>query len=308
MKLGIIGSGRVGNIVAYTAAMKGHVNEIIFNDIEIDKSKAEAMDINDGNLFYPHKVTAKYGDYKELAGCNIIVVCSGMIPESLDRLDEFELNKEAVDNYIPRVVEEGFNGIFIVVTNPCDIITYEVWKKSGFPSNRVIGSGTALDSARFNTIVGEKLNIDPKSVRGMMLGEHGDSQFAPWSNIYIGNRQIDEYKKDNPEKFANFNKDEIEEAVTKRGMHIFAGKGSTQYGIGNTVNQIINSIINDNKEILNVSALLSGEYGLKDLYISTPCIIGKDGIEEIIELELTEEELEKYNKSANIIKDFIKKL
>lgn len=305
MKLGIIGSGNVGEIVAYTACYRGLVNEIVFNDIVKERAASQAIDISDGRAFYPHDVKASTAEYSEMGDCDIIVVCSGSIPTTGDRLDELKLNNEVVGKYIEEVVAGGFDGIFIVVTNPCDVITYQVFKHSGFPANKVIGSGTALDSARLNTVIAEKLNISPKAVHGNVLGEHGESQFVPWSQVRIGNENIDRYQEKHPELFENFDRDEVENDTRKRGWDIFLGKGSTQYGIANTVNNLISAVINDENVILNASAYLQGEYGLEDLYISTPIRVGKNGIEEVIELQLTERELERFHETAEVIKKHI---
>lgn len=308
MKLGIIGAGHVGEIVGYTAAITGNADEIVFHDIVEQRMISQAMDLNDGSQYYPYGTKAMAGGYEDLADCDIIVVCSGLIPDSGDRLDEFNLNKDAVGDYVKKIVDLGFKGFFVVVTNPCDVITYQVFKKSGFPKNRVIGSGTALDSARFNVMLSEMLGLSPKAVRGMMLGEHGESQFAPWSQVFIGQKHFDEYQKQHPEKFEAFDKDEFETAVRRRGWDVVDGKSSTQYGIANTVNAIIRAIVHDTKDILNVSAYLDGAYGVNGIFLSTPCVIGKNGVEEVIELELTKEEKEKYQHSASVIKKFIELL
>ncbi|MDO5715708.1 MAG: L-lactate dehydrogenase [Tissierellia bacterium] len=308
MKLGIIGSGNVGEIVAYTAACRGLVNEVVFNDIIKQRAISQAMDLNDGRAFYPHDVKATAGEYNEMGDCDIIVVCSGQIPTSGDRLHELQLNQEAVGKYVEEVVASGFDGIFIVVTNPCDVITYQVYKHSGFPAHKVIGSGTALDSARLNVVIADHIGVSPKSVHGNVLGEHGESQFVPWSQVRIGNETIDRYAKKHPELFKNFDRDKIENDTRKRGWDIFQGKASTQYGIANTVNNLISAIKNDDQIILNASAYLDGQYGLEDLYISTPIRVGKNGIEEIIELPLTERELERFNETAEVIKCHIEKL
>ena len=308
MRLGIVGAGHVGEIVAYTAALRGNADEIIFCDSKEERMESEALDINDGSQFYPHGTQACFGEYKHLAGCDIIVVCTGLIPETGDRLDELELNKNAVGEYIEEIVQAGFDGYFIVVTNPCDVITYQVFKRSGFPANKVIGSGTALDSTRFNVMLAEKLQLSPNAIRGMMLGEHGESQFVPWSQIYVGHLPFEEYAKLHPDKVKDFDKDEFEAKVRSRGWDVFKGKGSTQYGIANTVNAIIRGITHDTKEILNVSTYLDGQYGVEDVYLSTPCVIGKNGIEEVIELDLNDEELKKYQESATIIKKHIRLL
>lgn len=307
MKLGIIGCGAVGEIVAYTSAMRGLARDIILNDIIKEKAISQAMDLNDGRPFYPRDLVIRAGEYEDMADRDVIVICSGKIPEE-DRLNELDLNKKDVADYTRKIVDAGFKGIFIVVTNPVDVITYEVYKVSGFHDSRVIGSGTFLDSARLQVVISEKLGISPNSVDASVLGEHGESQFVPWSQVKIDSLPIDDYQEIHPELFKDFNRDEVEDETRRRGWEIFRGKGSTQYGIGNTVNDIIQAIARDEKVLLKGSCLLEGQYGLTDLYISTPIRIGKDGIEEKIQLDLSEDELGKLKKAADIIKLHIKKL
>lgn len=308
MKLGIIGTGHVGEIVAYTAAFRGSVTEIMLNDKDEQKAKSQAMDLNDARSFMPKDIKISHGSYEDLADSDIIVISCGKLPESNDRLDELKMNKVEVSNFIPRIMKAGFDGIFVVVTNPVDVITYHVYKLSGLPANRVIGSGTALDSARLSIVIANKLGISPKSVNATVLGEHGESQFSAWSQVRIGNESIDKYEKDHPELFKNFDRDEIEDETRRRGWEIIIGKKSTQSGIGNTVNNIIDAIVHDEKKFINASALLNGEYGLKDLYISSQIVVGKDGIEDVLELDLTEDELKRYKSTAKIIKDHIETL
>lgn len=307
MKLGIIGAGAVGEIVAYTSAMRGIASDIIINDVIKEKAISQAIDLNDGRLFYPKDVKFRAGEYEDMGDRDVVVICSGKIPEK-DRLNELELNKKEVASYVRKIVDAGFNGIFVVVTNPVDIITYEVYKVSGFDDSRVIGSGTFLDSARLQVVIANKLGISPKSVNATVLGEHGESQFVPWSQVMIGSMTLDKYEETHPELFKDFDKDQIEDDTRRRGWDIFKGKGSTQYGIGNTVNNIIQAIANDEKIVLKASCLMEGHYGLNDLYISTPIRVGKDGIEEKFELDLTDEELGRLKKTAGVIKDHIAKL
>lgn len=308
MKLGIIGAGAVGETVGYTAALLGNAEEIVFYDINKERAISEAMDINDGGEYYPNRTRAVVGDYDSLATCDVLVVCTGLEAEAGDRLNELELNKIGVAKYIREIANRGFDGFYIVVTNPCDVIAYLVYRESGLPANRVIGAGTVLDSTRFNVMLAEELNLSPKSVQGMMLGEHGESQFTPWSQVFIGHIPYGEYKKSHEEQFRHFSEDLFEKRVRARGWDVFSGKGCTQYGIAGTVNRILRSLVKDNREVLNVSTLLQGEYGLWDLYISTPCVVGKNGVEEVLELSLTEEEQRKYRDSAGIIQKHIEQL
>ena len=169
----------------------------------------------------------------------------------------------------------GFKGKFIVVTNPCDIIAYRIMQLSNLPKNHIISSGTALDSSRFKTILSDKLGISPKSISAYMLGEHGDSQFALWSKVQIFGKNLDDYLSENPKIKADFDKEHIQTMVRDRGWEVYIGKKSTEFGIANTVCNIIQSILNDEKQMQLVSTYLDGQYGVSDIYLSTPCVIGK---------------------------------
>ncbi|MDD7363636.1 MAG: L-lactate dehydrogenase [Peptoniphilus sp.] len=301
-RLGIIGAGHVGEIVAYTAALRGGYKEIVLYDIDEKRLDGVVSDLEDADRFYPHDTTVVAGDIEEVAKSDQIVVCSGRIPENAQRRDEYKNNYQDVTDYIPRVMAAGFKGIFVVVTNPCDAIAYAVWKSSGTDASRVIGSGTALDSERSRTIIAREFGLSADSVDSMMLGEHGDSQFLPYSQVRLHHVPFDRYIE---EIERDVDKAKLEETVVYKGHRAFFGKGSTQYGIANTVNDILDAVHYDTKRTLQVSTLHRGEYGLKDVYLSTPCVIGKDGIERVIELDLTDEERKKYAESAEIVRSYI---
>lgn len=272
MKLGIIGSGAVGFAVGYTAARLGLVSDIKFNDKKEGLAKAQAMDIEDASSFYPHYVKMSSGSYRDMADRDIIVLATGTLDGIKDRLEEYVMYKDQVESYVKEVVDAGFDGIFIVVSNPCDLMADLVYRVSGFEKERVIGSGTALDTTRLNTTLAKLLDIDPKDVRGVTLGEHGESQFVAWSRVAIGNMSLEEYLKENP---CEFSRDEVENLVRERAWRVIDGKGHTQCGIGSTVCSIIDAIVNDKKSTILVASLLEGQYGIDDIYLSTPCVIGR---------------------------------
>ncbi|MCW6677717.1 L-lactate dehydrogenase [Anaerococcus sp. NML200574] len=299
MKLGIIGSGAVGFAVGYTAARLGLVSDIKFNDKKEGLAKAQAMDIEDASSFYPHYVKMSSGSYRDMADRDIIVLATGTLDGIKDRLEEYVMYKDQVEAYVKEVVDAGFDGIFIVVSNPCDLMADLVYRVSGFEKERVIGSGTALDTTRLNTTLAKLLDIDPKDVRGVTLGEHGESQFVAWSRVAIGNMSLDEYLKANP---CEFSRDEVENLVRERAWRVIDGKGHTQCGIGSTVCSIIDAIVNDKKSTILVASLLEGQYGIDDIYLSTPCVIGRKGVEKVLELELNDEEIKRIKHSEEVLK------
>lgn len=299
MKLGIIGSGAVGFAVGYTAARLGLVSDIKFNDKKEGLAKAQAMDIEDASSFYPHYVKMSSGSYRDMADRDIIVLATGTLDGIKDRLEEYVMYKDQVESYVREVVDAGFDGIFIVVSNPCDLMADLVYRVSGFKKERVIGSGTALDTTRLNTTLAKLLDIDPKDVRGVTLGEHGESQFVAWSRVAIGNMSLDEYLKANP---CEFSRNEVENLVRERAWRVIDGKGHTQCGIGSTVCSIIDAIVNDKKSTILVANLLEGQYGIDDIYLSTPCVIGRNGVEKVLELELNDDEIKRIKHSEEVLK------
>lgn len=301
-KLGIIGAGHVGEIVAYTRALRGGCTHITLHDINDKRLDGVVSDLEDATGFYPNNTHFVAGTIEDVAASDMIVVCAGRIPEDGQRRNEYAANYADVKDYIPKVMAAGFKGIFVVVTNPCDAIAYRVWELSGMDASRIIGSGTALDSERSRTILARHFDVSPSNVHSMMLGEHGDSQFLPYSQVKINDIPLERYLKEHD---VTLDKAEVEKSIVYRGHRAFFGKGSTQYGIANTVNTILDAVLYDEKKTLQVSALHNGEYGVKDVYVSTPCVIGKDGIEEIVELDLTDEERKQYTDSAEMIRSYL---
>lgn len=307
-KLGIVGVGHVGQMVAYTACLRNIAKEIKLVDIDEQKAKSQCFDLKDAMSFYNKSVKISYNKYEDLANCDVIVISIGSILATKDRLGELDENIKIVSSFIPDIVNAGFKGKFIVVTNPCDIIAYKVMQLSNLPKNHIISSGTALDSSRLRTIISDNLYLSPKSISAYMLGEHGDSQFVAWSKVEIFGKKLDDYLNENPKIKANFDKEKIQTMVRDRGWEVYMGKKSTEFGIANTVCNIIQSILNDEKEIQLVSTYLNGQYGLYDIYLSTPCVIGKDGVEKILEIELVDDEKQSLNNTANIIRKYINKV
>ena len=305
-KVGIIGVGNVGSHVAYSLLLKEVCDELVLIDKNEEKVKSEMLDLKDAIANSGSNIKIKIQDYSELKDTDILVISAGPLPNfEQTRLDTLDESAKIVDEIIPKVMESGFDGIIIVITNPCDVITYYVYKKSGFPENRVFGTGTSLDSARFKRIMGDILKIDPKSISGYSLGEHGDSQMIPWSQVRIGGRSLLSYIKEKSE-FENLDLDKLEKETAYAGWEVLRGKGATCFGIGTATAAIIKSVYNDENSVYTVSACLNGEYGLKGLYMSVPAIIGNSGVKEVIELELPKNEINKFFNSAKVIKKYIK--
>ena len=227
---------------------------------------------------------------------------------SQDRLAELQQSVDMVDSYIKRVMDAGFNGIIINITNPCDIIAYHIQKVTGLPSNQVMGTGTGLDSSRFRNVMAECTGIDHKSIIGYSLGEHGDSQMIPWSVVNLGGKSLAELEKERPNTFGSLDKENIKYRTVKGGWFTYEGKKSTEFGIASTAARFIKGIYHDEKFVTTASTLLEGQYGEEGPYISIPVVIGKNGVEDKYELNLTDEELKEFKHSCNVVKENITKI
>ena len=307
-KVGIIGVGHVGAHVAFSLVTQGIVDELVLVDINKQKAISERQDLLDAATYLPHRIYVSVGEYEDLADCDIIVNSVGKIAESRDRLAELQQSVDMVNSYIKRIMDAGFDGIIINITNPCDIISYYIQKTTGLPKNRVFGTGTGLDSSRFKNVMAKETGIDHKSVIGYSLGEHGDSQMIPWSVVNLGGKPLSELEKERPETFGKLDKEDIKYRTVKGGWFTYEGKKCTEFGIAATASRLINAIYHDEKFVTTASTLLEGEYGQEGLYISIPVVIGKNGVEDKYELNLTENELEEFKHSCDVVKDNIAKI
>lgn len=300
-KVVLIGAGMVGMSFAYQLYSSGLCEELGLIDFFPEKAEGEAMDLNHGGaLVPPIKVTS--GGYEQCKDADVIVICGGLPQKPGEtRLQLVDKNIKAVKEMSDQIVASGFDGILVIASNPVDVLTNALQKFTGFPKNRVIGSGTTLDTSRFRYMLGDILDIAPNSVRGYILGEHGDTQFAAWSNVFVYGKQFDRFlasqTKYKEEDFAN-----VEERVMRAAYEIINRKRATYYAIGLALFTIVKAILRDENTELAISGYLEGQYGVKDLYIGTPAIIGREGVREIVELELNDEELAKMKASADTLK------
>ncbi|KEI07178.1 L-lactate dehydrogenase [Clostridium botulinum] len=308
-KVAIIGTGSVGASCAFALVNQCVCEEILLVDLKRDKAEGEALDLNHGIEYMSSTTKIRVGTYEDCKDVDVIVMTASEPPRPNEtRLDILEDSKGICKMIVDSVMKAEFNGFFVLVTNPVDVIAYYTWKLSGLPKNRVIGTGTALDTARLKTLISAELDeVDTKSIQAFAMGEHGDSQMVPWSKVSIAGEPLLDLMKKN-DKLAKLHLDKMELKTAKLGWDIYVTKGTTYYGIASTVVGIIKSIFHDDKKVIPVSTLLEGEYGQNDVYMGVPTVIGKNGVEKIIELELTDTEKEKFNNSANVIKKYIKKL
>ena len=298
-KVVIIGCGNVGMSYAYALLnQRTYVNELALIDLNYDRIVGEAMDLNHCLAFAPSKIDIKAGTYDDCKDASIVVIAAGANQNPGEtRMDLINKNSKIFKEIVSNVMKNNFNGIFLVATNPLDVMTYLVQKYSGLPYHKVMGSGTSLDTARLRYLVGKKISVNPKNVHGYVIGEHGDSEFVPWSNVNIGLQNIDEFL--NQEE-----KNNVEKSVREAAYEIINKKGATYYGIGMCLVRITNAILGNENAIITVSNY-DGENGI---YIGLPAIINKTGVSKKMKVNLTQSEIQKFQDSVNIIKDAIAKI
>ncbi|RFB13612.1 L-lactate dehydrogenase [Bacillus sp. HNG] len=304
-RVALIGTGFVGSSYAFALMNQGIVNELLMIDVNEEKAKGDVLDLNHGKAFTGNPTLIKFGSYEDCKNVDLVVICAGANQKPGEtRLDLVEKNLKIFKEIVENVMASGFDGIFLVATNPVDILTYATWKYSGLPKERVIGSGTILDTARFRYLLGEYFNVAPKNIHAYIIGEHGDSELPVYSSAYIGTLPIKKYMQRN-EKYKKEDLDDIFIRVRDAAYEIIKSKGATYYGIAMGLARITKAIFSNENAVLTVSAHLDGQYGEENVYIGVPCVINRNGIREIMELELNEEEEQKFENSANVLKTIL---
>ena len=305
-KVAVIGCGFVGSSSAFALMQSGLFSEMVLIDADTKRAEGEAMDISHGISFArPMQIYA--GNYDDITDAAIIVITAGANQKPDEtRLDLIKKNAAIMKSIVGEIKKRDFGGILLIVSNPVDILTLIALKESGYPSNRVIGSGTVLDTGRFKYLLGEHLDVDSRSVHAFIIGEHGDSELAAWSNARIGGLKVNDFC----ELRGHFNHEQsmkkIFEDVRNSAYEIIERKHATYYGIAMAVKRICEAIVRNEKSILPVSSLMTGEYGLNDVVLSIPAVVGETGVQKVIPIELNDEELAKLKDSANILKDIEK--
>ncbi len=303
-KIVLVGTGMVGMSFAYAAMNQNLCDELVLCDINRERALGEAQDLNHGLAFSKTSMTIYAGGYDDCEDADVVVICAGVGQKSGEtRLQLLQRNLEIFKTIINPIVESGFDGIFVVATNPVDIMTRITRKLSGFPNNKVIGTGTTLDSARLRYLVGEYFTIDPKNIHGYVIGEHGDSEFVPWSQLTLGTKPVlDELMRSDKYKMKDL--DEIEENVRRAAYKIIEAKGATYYGIGMAICRVVRAILQDENSILTVSARMENTYGNlipSKVYVGNPCIINKDGAVRMVDLSLDVREMKKFSESCELL-------
>jgi L-lactate dehydrogenase len=307
-KVVIVGAGAVGSSLGYALAQSGVANEIILMDANNDLAEGQVLDLAHGLPYYP-PVEIRTGTRADYADASVIVITAGAKQHPGEsRLNLLQRNASIVGSIVDEITGQGSSGTIVIATNPVDIITHVALKRSGWPSGRVIGSGTVLDSARFRYLISTHFNVDVGNVHAYILGEHGDSEVPVWSMTHVAGVEINEYA----EKYGSGEwpaaRERIAREVKESAYHIISYKGSTYYAIGMALVRIVGAILQDQQSVLTVSTLLNGEYGLSEVCLSIPCILGHGGVLKTVEASLTEDEQIALKRSARILKEALDSL
>jgi L-lactate dehydrogenase len=306
-RVALVGSGFVGSSYAFALLNQGIVSELVIIDQNERKAEGEAMDLNHGLPFAsPMRIWA--GNYSDCKDADIVVITAGANQAPGEtRLDLIGKNSRIFKQIVTSVMESGFNGIFIVATNPVDVLTYATWKYAGVSPDRVIGSGTILDTARLRYVLGDAFQMDSHNIHAYIMGEHGDTEVPIWSNTYVGVRPVLEYVTDKG-VLTQADLDNYFTSVRDAAYHIIDRKSATYYGIAMGLARLTKAIVRNENSILSVSTLLTGQYGLEDVYLGVPSVVNHTGIREILELTLSEDEMKKLHYSAKVLKEAIQSI
>lgn len=304
-KVMIIGAGNVGASAAYALLNQTICEELILVDLNTTRAQAHAQDLSDAAAYMPSMINISCREASDCADVDIavITVSGGALKPGQTRLDELKSTANIVHSIVPQMMAGGFNGIFLIATNPCDIITWQVWQLSGLPRHQVIGTGVWLDTTRLRRTLAQELDIGAQSIDAFILGEHGDSQFPVWSHSSVYGSPIEQVYQHRTGK--SLDRQEMADQVRKLGFEIYAGKGCTEYGIAGTIAEICRNIFTGSHRALAISCILDGEYGVEGVAIGVPAVLAQNGVQQVIELQLAPEEREKFAHSVEVIKNNI---
>lgn len=304
-KVAVIGCGFVGASIAFALMQRGLFSEMVLLDVDQAKAEGEAMDLSDG-LPYAASMDIYAGTYDDVTDCALIVLTAGVNQKPGEtRLDLISRNIQILQSIVPQIRARKFDGILLVVTNPVDVLTYAAWRLSGLPAQRVIGSGTVLDTARLKQLLGQHLQVDSRNVHAFIIGEHGDSELAVWSGSNVSGLNLDDFCRLRGMQNDPAAMQALYETVRNSAYEIIRRKGATYYGIAMAVSRIAECIVKDEHAVLPVSVVLHGEYGLEELSLSIPAILGSNGVEQVLEIPLNSSERMALTNSAGQLRDIV---
>ncbi|MCC8126450.1 MAG: L-lactate dehydrogenase [Clostridiales bacterium] len=303
-KVVIIGAGNVGTALAHHLVIQNVCSDLRLIDMRKEKVWAEVMDLRHSMGYSQTGMNVEVGSYEDCHDADIVVFAvSAPYKEGMTRLDMQDLVEGMVASITRQVIDTGFQGIFVVITNPVDVMTYLVQRVSGFAPKRVIGTGSSLDSARLCEFLADRMKVDSRSVVGYCMGEHGNSQFIPWSQVSVGGKRILDILEDNPEQLGGIRLDEIQEEITQIGNRIMRYKGATNYGIAAVAARIIKAVLLDERIVLAVSVMPEGEYGITDVYVGIPAVLNRYGVTDLVEYHLTPQEQGLLEQSVQVLRE-----
>ena len=301
----LVGCGMVGMSYAYAMLNQQTCDELVLIDYNKQKADGEAMDLNHGLAFSGSHMRIWSGTYDDCKDADIVAITAGVAQQPGEtRLALLERNTAVFKSIIEPVTDSGFNGIFLIATNPVDVMTKITCELSGFNPKRVIGSGTSLDTARLRYLVGDYLKVDPRSIHGYVMGEHGDSEFVPWSQLHVSTKPVLDIIAESNGKYCVEDLEKIEVDVRTAAYKIIEAKKATYYGIGIALNRLTKSILGDENSVQTVSAYLRGEYGQTGIFIGVPAIINAQGVQSVLECHLTANEQERFDASCNTLREY----
>lgn len=307
-KISIIGAGSIGATTAFALLQKEVAREIVINDINQEKALGEVLDLMHGSsLSSPCNVTL--GSLEDTKDSDLIIITAGVAQKPGEtRLDLVDRNYKIFKSFVPTLAKLSPNSILLVVSNPVDILSYITYKLSGFPKERVIGSGTVLDTTRLRSLLGKYFGVDGRIVQGYVLGEHGDSEFVPWSSLTIGNIPIKDFSEQLSIEWDEATEKVIADDVKNAAYEVINRKGATEFSVAAVLTRIVEAFLKDEKTILSVSTLLNDYYGVSNTYLSVPTIVGRNGVEKVLNIKFSDEEKEKFIKSADLMKEYIDRI
>lgn len=303
-KVCLVGTGFVGMSMSYTFLTSGGVDELVLIDVDQEKAIGEAMDLQHGLPYSRNHMNIKAGGYEECEDAEIVVITAGTAQKpGQSRLDMTATNAKIMKSVCENIMKSGFSGILIIASNPVDVMSYVAYRVSGLPAHKVIGSGTILDTARLRYLMSEYLEISPTNIHALVMGEHGDSSFVPWDHAYIGAKKLLEYVSESGRDLTEL--ETIYRQVQQAAYEIINRKKSTYYGIGLSLNRLVQAVLNNENTLLTLSALQNGEYGHEDIYIGVPTLVNHEGIRECVRLPLSRADQDKFDQSAKILRETI---
>lgn len=305
-KIVIVGAGHVGSHAGYALVSQGLAEEIVYIDADENKAAAQALDLTDATVYLPKRVTVRAGSYADAEDAELLIVAAGPLPDmskGQTRMDTLRQTIEIIKEVVGQIRSSGFQGIILNISNPADVVTHYIQHHLEYPPQRILSTSTTLDSARLRRALSEATGIDQKSISAYALGEHGESQMVAWSAVTIAGKPLGELRAEQPDTYGKLDLEALAAEGRAGGWRILGGKGSTEFGIGASIAEVVRAVFGDENRILPVSAWLDGRYGQSGVYASVPAVLNRHGVAEVIELKLTEEEQQQFNASCRTMRE-----